>query len=127
MHVPLKQRDPRATLVACRLVLVSLQLGVCGHKLAISPGRDEVSRHELVFGDVEVGEAGVEGTVWTDVGTDLEDLEAAQGKIGLPFEAFDVGAERGVGFLRWMDPECWVGELFFGRWEGDGWVGVQWK
>lgn len=135
VHGALEQGDPRSALISRRLVSIALEgILLVFSQHVVDPARDHPGAKNLTErGDIQGGQAAVDGTLGVDVPADGElRIDVAEGDVGLPFDTLDVGGEevrRGdndVGRGR-GDPERGRCAADWARWTAECGVRVQWK
>lgn len=135
VHGALEQGDPRSALISRPLVSIALEgILLVFPQHVVDPARDHPGAKNLTErGDIEGGQAAVDGTLGVDVPADGElRIDVAEGDVGLPFETLDVGGEevrRGdndVGRRR-GDPERGRCAADWAGWTAECGVRVQWK
>lgn len=135
VHGALEQGDPRSALISRRLVSIALEgILLVFPQHVVDPARDHPGAKNLTErGDIEGGQAAVDGTLGVDVPAHSElSFDVAEGDVGLPFETLDVGGEevcggdddvgRGRG-----DPERGRCAADWARWTAECGVRVQGK
>lgn len=97
VHGALEQGDPRSALISRPLVSIALEgILLVFSQHVVDPARDHPGAKNLTErGDIEGGQAAVDGALGVDVPADGElRIDVAEGDVGLPFETLDVGGEE---------------------------------